>query len=300
MRGPALLLLALAPLAVPAQIRTGGPYAAVLEAHSAGGGPASSASYKAQTTLAPVAGVGTSSPSARIHRSGFAGQITNPASLSLAASPATVDEVDTRPVNATAVMDDATTLALAATEPSWSVSFGPLLSVSTAGVVTAGVVYTNTSAGVSATWQSLAGSLGLTVLNTNPDNFGLYAGDSVPDDWQVTHFGVGNPLGVGGQDPDGDGQSNLFEYVAGVSPTNQLSRFVFNISSVPAQPAQASLTLTPHFPDRTYVVEGRTNLVTGTWASVSGITNNTGLVKTVLDPAVSGPRKYYQVRIHKP
>lgn len=294
------VFLLLAPAAAIAQLRTGGPYTAVMETHSAGGGPAASASYKAQTTLAPVTGIGTSGPSARVNRGGFAGQIMQPASLALAATPATVDEADTRAVTASAVMDDATTLALGPGEPAWSVSFGPLLSVSTAGVVTAGAVHINTSAGVSATWQSLAGSLGLTVLNTNPDNFGLYAGDTVPDDWQVLHFGPVNPDGHGGQDPDGDGQSNLFEYVAGVSPTNQLSRFVFDITRVPAQPAQASLTLTPHFPDRTYVVEGRTNLLAGAWVPVSGITNNTGLVKTVLDPAASGSRKYYQVRIQKP
>jgi hypothetical protein len=295
-----MVFLLLAPAAAIAELRSGGPYAAILEAHSAGGGSSASASYKAYTTLAPVAGTGSSGPSARVNRGGFAGQIMQPASLALAATPATVAEAGTRAVTASAVMDDATTLALAPGEPAWSVSHGPLISVSTAGVVTAGVVYTNTSAGVSATWQSLAGSLGLTVLDTNPDNFGLYAGDTVPDEWQVLHFGPANPGGHGGQDPDGDGQSNLFEYVAGVSPTNQLSRFIFNISSVPAQPAQASLTLTPHFPDRTYVVEGRTNLVAGAWAPVAGVTNNTGLVKTVLDPAVSGPRKYYQVRIHKP
>ncbi len=299
MRAFATFLL-LVPATAIAQLRSGGPYAAVLEAHSAGGGPSASASYKAQTTLPSVAGIGTSGPSARVNRSGFAGQIMQPSSLVLAATPATIDEADTRAVTASAVMDDATTLALAPGEPAWSISFGPLLAVSPVGVVTADTVFTNTVAGISAEWQGKSGSLNLTVLDVHPDNFGLYADDTVPDQWQVLHFGPANPAGHGGQDPDNDGQNNLFEYVAGVSPTNHLSRFVFDIARVPAQPAQASLTLTPHFPDRTYVVEGRANLLAGGWTPVAGITNNVGLVKTVLDPAVSGPLKYYQVRIHKP
>lgn len=294
------LFLALAPAAALAQVRSGGPYAAVLEAHSAGGGPASCASYKAQTTLAPVAGVGASSPSARVNRGGFAGQIMNPVSLALAATPATVDEADTRAVTANAVMDDTTTLALAATDPAWSVSFGPLLSINPAGVATAGTVYTNTAAGVSATWQSLNGSLGLTVLNTRPDNFGLYAGDTIPDDWQVTHFGVGNPVGAGGQDPDGDGQDNLFEYVAGVIPTNPASRFRLQIQAVPAQPLHEDLRFDPVWPDRTYAVQRRAALETGTWLPVGGVTNTASGVRTVTDTTAAGQRQYYRVGITKP
>ena len=34
------------------------------------------------------------------------------------------------------------------------------------------------------------GSLNLTVLNVNQDNFGSYAGDGIGDDWQVQYFGL--------------------------------------------------------------------------------------------------------------
>lgn len=298
MRPLATLLLLSA--GASAQIRTGGVYSAVLEAHSAGGGASSSASYTSQATLAPVAGIGESVSPVLVNRSGFAGQIMNPAALTLAAMPATVDEEETRALTASAVMDDSTTLALAPTDLAWSVSSGPLLSISAAGVVTADQVYADAAAEVSATWQSLSGSLGLTVLNALPDNFGFYAGDDVPDDWQVTHFGVGNPSALAGQDPDGDGQDNRFEYVAGIDPNNPLSRFMLEIQPVPAQLFHKDLRFEPVFPDRTYVVEQRPTLGTGPWLPVTGVTSNAPGVRTVTDTNAVDDRRFYRVVVTKP
>ena len=50
------------------------------------------------------------------------------------------------------------------------------------------------------------GSTNLTVLNVNPDNFGIYAGDGVGDTWQVQYFGLPpNPAAGPLLDPDVDG-----------------------------------------------------------------------------------------------
>ncbi len=47
-------------------------------------------------------------------------------------------------------------------------------------------------------------------------------GDGIPDSWELQYFGSANNC-VPGADPDGDGMSNLFEYLADTNPTNALS-----------------------------------------------------------------------------
>lgn len=298
MRPFAILLLLSA--SASAQLRSGGSYSAVMEAHSAGGGASTSPSYGSQITVAPVAGTSESVPTALVNRSGFAGQIMNPASLNPAATPATVNEGGTRALTANVVMDDSTTLALAAAEPVWSISSGPLISITPAGLATAGGVYVDTGALVTASWQTLSASLGLTVLNVDPDNFGIYAGDALPDDWQVIHFGVGNPSALAGRDPDGDGQSNQFEYVAGVVPTDAGSRLLFQILPVPAEPLHKDLRFEPIFPDRTYVVQQSSNLDSGPWFPVTGVTQTSSGVRTVTDTNAAGVLRFYRVFISKP
>ena len=52
--------------------------------------------------------------------------------------------------------------------------------------------------------------------------------------WQVTYFGsIDNPAGAPDTDADGDGQSNLQEFLAGTDPTNGAS--CFQITSITAQ-----------------------------------------------------------------
>ena len=53
---------------------------------------------------------------------------------------------------------------------------------------------------------------------SNPDDTN---GDGLPDTWQIQYFGsIGSPQATPGADPDGDGFSNLQEYLAGTDPTN--------------------------------------------------------------------------------
>ena len=65
---------------------------------------------------------------------------------------------------------------------------------------------------VQGAFAGFTGTLGLFIFNTGIDDFAFYAGDGLDDAWQVQYFGINNPNGLSGADPDGDGQTNYFEY----------------------------------------------------------------------------------------
>mgnify|MGYP003429983250 CR=1 FL=1 len=61
-------------------------------------------------------------------------------------------------------------------------------------------------------------------------------------------------------DPDGDGQSNHFEFTAGLIPTDPASRFTLAIAPVDGEPAQKALIFAPRLADRTYTVTFKADL----------------------------------------
>ncbi|MFZ4594184.1 MAG: hypothetical protein ACOYOF_08005 [Verrucomicrobiaceae bacterium] len=96
------------------------------------------------------------------------------------------------------------------------------------------------------------------------------ATDGIPDDPQVQYFGTNNANASPLRDPDGDGQSNLFEFTAGVMPTRRLSRFSLSVAPIPGQPLQENITFSPRLPDRTYTLEFSLNLTS--WNPLTGAT----------------------------
>jgi hypothetical protein len=101
-------------------------------------------------------------------------------------------------------------------------------------------------------------------------------------------------------DPDMDGQSNFFEFVAGLDPTAQASKFEFRIEAVQGQPAQRRLIFSPIVAGRTYYVEVNTNLGQGPFVPLAGATvENNGVVRTVTDVNATGFRTY-RVRLSIP
>jgi hypothetical protein len=146
------------------------------------------------------------------------------------------------------------------------------------------------------------GSGQLLVLDSLPDNYGSYAGDTLPDNWQVQYFGLNNPNAAPTNDVTGTGQNNLFKYVVGLDSTNPASIFVLKIAGVAGQPNQKKLTFLPWASARTYTPEYRINLASGTYAMLGGYsgpqTNSTEVSMTDLD-ATQGS-KFYRIRITYP
>ena len=150
-------------------------------------------------------------------------------------------------------------------------------------------------------FDNFTGSLNFTVLDTILDNFGSYAGDGLGDDWQVQYFGQNNPLAAPALDPDGDGLTNLFEFTAGLVPTDPQSHFTLRIQSVPGQPAQKNVVFRPRLDGRTYAVQTRSGLNGGVWTPlISGLASDNGDERIVTDPNATGGLKFYRIQITRP
>jgi len=281
--------------------RTSANYNIVTDTLDDGGKRTTSAAYTNDGSIGAIAGIATVAAPAETAKSGYIGQLYEITGLVLNATPLTLNEGGTRQLNAAQLLDDSTTLAVNASSVTWSVLNGPLTSINASGLATAGIVYQNTGATVQGIYLSQEATLGLIVLDSIPDNFGSYAGDGLEDDWQVQYFGQDNPLAGPALDPDGDGENNLFEFTAGVIPTDPTSHFVLRIEPVPAQPTRKNLIFSPRLGDRTYTVEFRSILTTGTWATLGGTTqSDNGQERTVTDLNATGSTKFYHVQITKP
>ncbi|MBI3853713.1 MAG: hypothetical protein HY298_26000 [Verrucomicrobia bacterium] len=286
---------------VSAGTRTSASYSIAAETADGGGRKTTSASYSNDGSIGGIAGIGTVVSPVEIAKHGYIGQLYDVTGVLVTASPTTVNETSTRQLNASAALDDSTFLALAANQISWSIVTGPINSINSSGLATAGNVYQNTGATVRGDYQQKFGTLGLTVLNVGIDDFGIYASDGIDDAWQVQYFGENNPNAAPGLDPDSDGQNNGYEYIVGTVPTNAASRFNLTIANVAGQPIQKLLTFSPRLTDRTYYVEFRTSLSLGTFTTLtSSMQSDSGTIRVVTDTNAVQASKFYRVGITFP
>ncbi len=264
-----------------------------------GGRRSTSSTYRNDGSLGAASGI--SAVATTVAKHGYVGQLYDFTSLLVGASPSTVNEAATRQLTVTAIADDLTSTALAPAGLTWTILSGPVNSISAEGLVTAGIVAQNTDATVRGTFGPFTSDLSLTVLDSIPDNYGSYAGDGLLDAWQLQYFGAENPLAAPGLDPDGDGQTNLFEFTAGLSPIDPASRFTMRLEKVPGQPAQKRVVFSPRLNDRLYSVKAKSSLAAGPWVQLpSIIESDNGDERTVTDLDAATPNKFYQVEITKP
>jgi hypothetical protein len=295
----ALFILLITTLPLAAQTRGSAHYSISAETVNSAGTAASSGHFQAQSQAGTISAV--SSSEAGLSKAGFLGQIYDVTGLTLTAVQATVAENGTRQLLPLLTLDDATLLAVPAASATWSVLDGPV-DVSTSGLASGETIAAADTALVRASYLGFTADLNLSVLNVNTDDFGTYAADGIADDWQVQYFGEDNPLAAPTLDPDGDGQSNNFEFTAGLSPLDAQSRFLQTMQNVPGQPAQMRLQIAPRLTDRTYVIESSPTLgLSANWQPLTSFTtSDAGNVRTITDLSATGAAKFYRVRITGP
>lgn len=301
MKAPLTSLLILAALCLPlhATSRTSANFSIAAETSDSGGRRATSANYTNDGSAGLVAGVSTTTNGTA--KAGYIGQLFDVTGLVIGAASSDVNETGTLQLSARQLLDDASFLALDAGAVAWSLVSGPITSVSSSGLVTADVVYQNSPASVQGLFTGFTGSISLNVLDTIPDNFGTYAADGLPDNWQVQYFDINNPKAGPNVDANGTGQTNLFKYVAGLDPNDPTSRFVVNIQGVQGQPGQMQIVFSPVVSGSTYTVVSKSNLSDPTWTGLSSLTqSDSGQQRTVTDLGFSGTKKFYRVSVSKP
>ncbi len=266
----------------------------------AGGGRSAGGAYINEGCIGGLAGVAVGERA--VARHGFAGQLVEVCGLSVSSVQGQVAEAATAQLCGAAILDDDSTTLLNGGEIAWDLPAWPLAGIDANGAATAAIIYADTRATVGGTYAGVPGTGSLLVVDTSPDNFGSYAFDGLPDAWQVGNFGFDHAAAGPEDDPDGDGQNNRFEHVAGVEPTNAASRFVLRIATVPGQPGERRLIFGPRWSDRAYTPEFRTNLAAGAgWQTLETTTvSDDGTERTVTDLDANAPAKFYQVGIAHP
>ena len=293
----------------PAGARASASYSLAAETFDAGGAAALASAGGTYTvkdaSLGTMGALAMSSPvagSAYTAKGGYAGQLYEVRGLAVTCPTASVDERATLQLGAVPVLDDGTLLAaLSASAVNWAVGSGPIESVSSSGLLTAGTVYQSTPATVHVTGGGLSGTGLLTVVNVNNDDYGSYAGDGLDDAWQARYFGLDNPLAAPNVDADGTGQTNGFKYLAGLNPLDPKSRFVLMVAAAPGQPTQKTLTFSPVYGGRTYTVQATKSLTQPNWTTLAGVpVTISGTTGTVTDPGANVAARFYRVQISLP
>jgi len=114
--------------------------------------------------------------------------------------------------------------------------------------------------------------------------------------WQIQWFGATTaPSAAANADPDGDGQTNASEQIAGTDPTDPRSRFVLSVISV-----AGSLQLSwPALAGQTYQVQICPDLAAAAWTPVANLTA-TGPAATFVPASSSEARRFYRVTTPAP
>ncbi|HXT41885.1 MAG TPA: lamin tail domain-containing protein [Candidatus Angelobacter sp.] len=139
-----------------------------------------------------------------------------------------------------------------------------------------------------ANWIAASPTAGAPNAVTTP---GDTDGDGLPDAWEVQYFGsISDPRATPNADPDGDGFTNLQEYLAGTSPVDVSS--VLKIDAVNVGTSSTAIQFAA-VAGKTYSIVYRDDIGSGVWlklADVPGQASN-GEV-TVNDPGTVNVRFY--------
>jgi hypothetical protein len=148
-----------------------------------------------------------------------------------------------------------------------------------------------------------------TAYGNDPINWRASVGPGIPgrekweslDAWKARHFApaeLANPAIAGdGADPDGDGETNLQEYLAGTDPLNAQSCLQIDSASASGGALPTIHLVFNGVADRTYTVQYKEPLAGGPWLKLTNLPPP--LISGVMD--VSLPRagntavRYYRI-----
>ncbi len=124
--------------------------------------------------------------------------------------------------------------------------------------------------------------------------------DGMPDAWETAAGLNPNLAGDAATDKDGDGQSNLDEYLADTNPSDPSSRFhVLRLEELPLNPGFKRVV----WASRTgvvYHVEMSDTLLGGSWTTLNPGPIVATTAETFWDAATAGARHFYRVRSFRP
>jgi hypothetical protein len=132
----------------------------------------------------------------------------------------------------------------------------------------------------------------------SPSTFIDSDGDGIPDSWMMKYFG--HPTGQAGDhslaqdDADGDGMSNLQEYLTGTNPKDPAS--VFRLQLSPVLTGNSVQITWPTLPGKNFKVQYKANLTDPAWLDFPGnvwVMENRAYFTTVIDG--TQPSLFYRV-----
>lgn len=141
-------------------------------------------------------------------------------------------------------------------------------------------------------WISLSNASAF--LQTDTIQQGALAPDGLPIAWLLQNFGTTNV--DANADPDGDGMSNLQEYLAGTNPND--SNSILRVTYVARDPLHNTTLNWLSVSTRAYAVQTNSSLSSGPWVDVNvlglGVNN-----LTFSDSSTNG-MDFYRVRAFRP
>ena len=277
--------------------RSGGDYTAN-DTIDSGGQRIAGANYTIDGSVGGIGGISSNASPLETAKHGYIGQLTEVTNLLVIASPAAGNEGSVLQLTGLAGLDDATVLALPGSNVFWAVPGFPIASITPAGAATAAVVWSNTYGAVTGAYLGVSGSGLVLVLDSDHDNYGIYANDQIPDWWQVWYFGTNNALGVAGA-TNCTGKNNLYTYTADLDPGNPAS--VLEIVALSNQPSNRMVRFATTSAGRVYRLLYSTNLVSGAWTNLPGATPSTGVDGQMsLSDTNAAAVRFYQIGVQVP
>jgi Tol biopolymer transport system component len=115
--------------------------------------------------------------------------------------------------------------------------------------------------------------------------------DGMDDDWEIAHFGDLSRDGTG--DFDGDGMTDLQEFLAGTDPTKSGS--VLSVLSLTSLNSSSTTVLWSALPGKRYRVQFKNGLSDAGWSNLAQPVIANSTTGSLVDPASPKAQRFYRV-----